>query len=77
MRKSHRTVVVGVVVMICAACSPPDGHEAPVSTVAPPAVNEQNCKRGYIETLDPSIRTKFADACFRRGAFRPSAGQSY
>ncbi len=75
--KNRMKVVLLIIASLCAACSP-DAHQEPANTTAiQPTVNDQNCKREHIATLDPSIRTKFADACFRRGTFKPSSGQGY
>lgn len=74
-RKNHiQLTVTFFMVLAIMACSP----EAPQDSKEKPIVNDENCKPGNITNIkDKSVREAFADACFRRGDFKPSTGKTW
>lgn len=63
-----------LVAIFITACSP----DAPPAPKEMPAVNEENCKTHNILKMEDSPeRQKFADACFRRGEYKPSSGRTW
>lgn len=43
-----------------------------------PVVNDENCKLENIKKIqDEKVRQALADACARRGDFKPSTGKTY
>jgi entry exclusion lipoprotein TrbK len=49
-----------------------DNKPEPPKAVDMPQVSEENCKFENVARIDASVRQQFADACFRRGTFKPS-----
>jgi entry exclusion lipoprotein TrbK len=46
--------------------------ESPAKAADMPQVNQENCKTDNVKKLDADVRQQFADACFKRGTFKPS-----
>ena len=63
-------VIVVVLAAAVAGCN--SKADAPVKAADMPQVSEENCKTENVEKLDTHIRQRFADACFKRGTFKPS-----
>ena len=73
MKHRLQLAVATLGVVLLAACS----KSTPDAPPAMPEANDENCKTENIQKLPESIRTKFADACFRRGSFKPSTGKTW
>jgi entry exclusion lipoprotein TrbK len=71
MKNIHLLSVVALAASVMAGC---DNKPA---TPPIPVVNDKNCTLDNITKLDASIRTEFADACLRRGTFKPSSGKTW
>jgi entry exclusion lipoprotein TrbK len=64
--------VAALVTVLVTACSP---GTAPQDR---PALNDEHCKPDALAKIeDQGVRERFADACVRRGGFKPSANQPW
>lgn len=68
------SIAVIVVTSMVGCDNQPDTSAQPILM---PEVNDKNCAPENITQLDASIRTEFADACLRRGTFKPSPGKKW
>lgn len=65
--KLHQFLLYPAFVVFIAACSSDAAGPAPVA-------NELTCNDGTLSRIkDEKQKTKFADACFLRGTYKPSA----
>lgn len=76
MNRYRNLTVAALVVALLSACSP-DATEEPKKEEMP-VVNDENCKLENIKKIqNEKVRQTFADACARRGDFKPSSGKTY
>lgn len=54
-----------------------DKQPEPQKVADLPQVNDENCKPENVAKVDTRVRQQFADACARRGSFKPSTGRTY
>lgn len=73
MQVKHVLTLTTVIVMgLITGCS-----DKPKEPPKMPMVNDANCTIDKIAKVDPAVRQQFADACARRGVFKPSTGKAY
>jgi len=73
--KKITTLVSAVfVAVLVAGC---DSKTEPSQGLNMPQVSDENCKPEKVAKMEASVRQQFADACSRRGSFKPSTGKAY
>lgn len=74
MKTNKALALAALVAASIAGC---DNKPKLPAAVAMPEVNDENCKPDNVAKVDASVRQQFADACARRGSFKPSTGKTY
>ncbi|MCS4511834.1 entry exclusion lipoprotein TrbK [Xylophilus ampelinus] len=75
--KTNKALALALAALVAALVAGCDNKPKPAATVAMPEVNDKNCKPGNVAKVDASVRQQFADACARRGSFKPSTGRTW
>lgn len=76
MNRYWTLTTAAVVAALLTGCAP-DALEEPEKEEMP-VMNDENCKLENIKKIqDEKVRQAFADACARRGDFKPSSGKTY
>ncbi|MCW5239099.1 entry exclusion lipoprotein TrbK [Verminephrobacter eiseniae] len=74
MKNNKAMALAALVAALVAGC---DNKPEPPKVADMPQVNDENCKPENEAKVDASVRQQFADACFRRGSFKPSTGRTW
>jgi entry exclusion lipoprotein TrbK len=76
MNRYWNLTAAAFVIVLLSGCSP-DTAEEPTKDEMP-VVNDENCRPENIKKIqEEKMRRTFADACARRGDFKPSSGKNY
>ncbi len=67
--KTIKTLPLTAAVLVVALMG---GCDSKPATAPMPEVSDKNCKPENIAKIDAGVQQQFADACARRGSFKPS-----
>lgn len=75
--KVNKALALASAALVAALVAGCDNKPEPPKAVDMPQVSDENCKPENVAKVDASVRQQFADACARRGSFKPSTGKTY